>query len=126
MQLGHGGELRTPVASGHDEYDRFRWPTGNETEDLGRLRIRPLHIVDQADEWSFLGSRRQEAPYSKAEKERICVNAHRQPERNGQGGVLRAGKAPEPVEKRHAQLVQRGERKLHLRFDGRHVHYSTP
>ena len=85
-----------------------------------------MHVVDQTEEWSFLGRRRPEAQHGEAENEWICGHAFRQSERDGQRGALRAGKASEPVAKRHAQLMQCGEREAHLRLHGRRGQHSTP
>jgi hypothetical protein len=40
--------------------------------------------------------------------------------------AARSGKTVEPVQHRRAQLMQRGERQLHLRFDARGVQNREP
>ncbi len=52
--------------------------------------------------------------------------AHTQTERDGQGIALRFGKPVEPAHHRHAQLVQPGERQLHLRLDTGRPQDLTP
>jgi hypothetical protein len=49
-----------------------------------------------------------------------------QPEGDAQRILLRAGQPPEPVEHRRAQLVQSGERELHLRLDARRPRDAAP
>ena len=68
---------------------------------------------------SLLGRVGQQAQDRQGDEEAVRGGAVLQPERRPQRIALRAGQSVEPVEHRRAQLVQPGERELHLGLDAR-------
>ena len=90
---------------------------GDEGKHLCRRPIEPLGVVDQAQQRRLLGSLGHEAQRREADQEAIGLLARAQPERGLERVALRQRQPLEAVEQRAAQLMQAGERKLHLRLD---------
>ena len=121
-------ELRQPVegplagrlAHGEDQPDRLRaQPARHERERLRRRRVEPLRVVDDADQRPLLRRVGQQAQDRQPDEEPVRRVAVAQAERRAERIALRAGQALEPVHERRAQLLQPGERELHLRLDAR-------
>lgn len=87
--------------------------TGEESQCLGRLRVQPLRVVDDAQQRAFRRRGRQQRQGRQADAEQVR-GALGQPERDAQGVAVPAGQVGEPRQHRHAHLVQRGERQLRL------------
>ena len=71
-------------------------------------------IVDEAQQRPRLGDVGQQGERGQADQEAVGRGAGREPERDPQRVALRRREPVEPIEQRHAELVQPGERQLHL------------
>ena len=78
-----------------------------------------MRIIDDADQRRFLGHVGQQAEHREPDQEAIRSFSRAQPERGTERVALRPGKAIDSVEERRAELMQSGERELHLRLDAR-------
>ncbi len=81
--------------------------------------IEPLLVVRQADQRLLLGDVGQQAQHGQADQEAVRGRAGADAERGPQRILLRHRKPLNPVKHRRAQLLQPGERQLHLRLDAR-------
>ena len=121
-------ELRQPLemplagrlAHGEDQPDRLGPQTArHERQRLRRRAVEPLRIVHDADQRPLLRHVGQQAQDRQADEEAIRRVAVAQAERRAERLALRAGKALQAIHERRAELMQPGERELHLRLDAR-------
>ena len=119
-------ELRQPLevagrlALGQHQPDRLgSQATRHEGQRLRRGAVEPLGVVHDTDQRSLLGHLRQQAQDSQADEEPIRRVAVPQPERRPQRLALRVRQALQAIRERRAELLQPGERELHLRLDAR-------
>ncbi len=111
---------RTERRSTHREHQRHplrQQPPRDEGQRLRGDPIKPLSVVHDADQRLLLGHLGQQAEHRQPHQETVRRAPRTQTERDGQRITLRTGKATEMPHHRHAQLVQPGERQLHLRLD---------
>ena len=114
-QLRQAREFLARLANPEQHHHRLRsQPAPHERQHLRRGSVQPLRVVDHAHERALLGRLRQQTKRRQADEEPIRHRALAQPERGRQGIALRARESLEPLEQRHAELVQRREGKLHL------------
>jgi len=105
------------IALREHEDDRLRLQaSGHEREHLCRRLIEPLGIVDQAQKRLLFGGVREQAQHREPDEKPIGPRARRQAEGRPERILLGSRQALEPVQQRHAQLVETGEGKLHLRL----------
>jgi hypothetical protein len=110
-----------------DQCDGLRHePSRDEPEDLGRHAVQPLRVVDDAEQRTLLGRRRQQAQRRKRDQEPVGRLALSQTECDAKGVRLRRGQLIEPAQQGRAQLVDTGERELHLRFHTRDPRDAEP
>ena len=116
VELGDVGGL----ADGEHHGDALgQQAPGHERQRLCGRPIEPLHIIDQAHERTLLGRLGQQTQDREGNEEAIRCSAVVQPERRPQRVSLRARQPVELAEHRRAQLMQPGERELHLRLNPR-------
>ena len=89
----------------------------DECERLRRGVVEPLRIIHHAHQRLLLGDVGQQAQKSQPDQEAVRGVADLQTERCAERVALWPGKAVEPTEERHTQLVQPGEREFHLGLD---------
>lgn len=121
-QLGESGQLPVVVglAYGQDQGHRFgHQPPGDEGQHLPGPVVEPLGVVDETRQRPLLRGPGQQAQYGQAHQEPVGCGSLPQPERDGQGVPLRSGQPVDSVQQGCAQLVEAGERQLHLRLDAR-------
>ena len=116
-------ELRQPRQLGlvawltHREHHRDplrQQPTRDKGQRLRGDPIQPLSVVHRADQRLLLRHLGQQAQHSQPDQETVRRVSIAQTEGGGQRSTLRTGKTIETFDHRHAQLVQPGERHLHL------------
>ena len=108
-----------------DQGDGLRDQTArNEPERLRRGPIQPLRVVDHAEQRPVTGSLRQQAQRGQTDDEAIRRVPCRQPERRGKRVALGARQTVEPIQHRRGQLLQAGERQLHLGLDSDCPHHA--
>ena len=90
---------------------------GDEREHARRRVVEPLRVVDDTQEGLVLGRLRQQVENRQPDQERIRRPPGVQPECNFEGGALRIRQALQNAEALRAQLMEGGERELHLGFD---------
>ena len=108
-RLSHGEE--EPDAVGQQ-------PACDEAEEVGRLLVQPLRVVDHAQHGPGLGRIRQQREHRQPDEERIGRRSGHQTEGHAQRAALRIGKALHRGQERHEQLVDGGEAEALLRLDG--------
>ena len=79
--------------------------------------IEPLRVVDQAQEWSLLSTVREEAQHSEPDEKPIGPSARGQAKGCPERITLWRRQPIETSQQWRTQLVESGERKLHLRLD---------
>jgi hypothetical protein len=119
---GHGRQAGEHVLVGglpdrEQQANRFRQqPPSDKSQQLGGGLIQPLGVIDQADQGPGDGIGRQQAQHGQADEEPIGRGLRRQSERHLQRMLLRDRQVGQAAQHRLAELVQRRERQLHLRF----------
>ena len=103
----------------HEPHGLRQQPAGDERERQRRGLVQPLRVVDDAQQGTFLGRLGQQAEHGEADQEPIRRRPRGQAEDRPQRVTLWAGQPLETIEQRYAQLVQAGERQLHLGLDSR-------
>jgi hypothetical protein len=91
--------------------------------------IKPLLVIHQAHQRPGRSHLRQQAQDGQADQEPVRHRPRTQAERSPQRITLRHRHTPQPIQHRRAQLMQPGERQLHLRLDprgGRHPATRRP
>jgi hypothetical protein len=110
VQLVHaGGVDRAPlaVAVGDQQRDRLGpQAAAGERQRRQRRRVRPVGVVDQAQQRPFPGVLRQQRERGHRDQEPVGGGARLQPERHPQRPRLRRRQPLGPAEQRAQQLVQ--------------------
>jgi len=111
-------ELLALLACCENEPYRLRQQTaGDEREGQRRGLIQPLRVVHDAQQGTFLGRLGHQAEHGEADQETIRRRPRGQTEHRPQRVTLGAGQPLKTTEQRYAQLMQAGERQLHLGLD---------
>src|SRR3954454_8580404 len=86
---------------------------------MTRGSVEPLRIVDDAKQGALLGHRREQTEYGQGHEERVRRGAEGDAQRDAQRVALRLwdGDGVGAREQWRAELMQAGERKLHLRLN---------
>ena len=114
------------LAHREDQPDRLLAQTArDEGELLGRGRVEPLRVIDNAQQRLFLGRVRQQAQDGEANQEPIGRGPAAQPEGRAECVALQARNGVEPIQRRLAQLMQRRERQFLLRVGTGRSHDAT-
>ena len=104
----------------HREHQRHRFgeqSPGDEGQCLRGRPVEPLGVVDQTDQRLLIGGLGQQAEHGQPDEEAVGGGGGAETEGGGEGVTLGRGEPVEVVEHRRAQLVEPGERQLHLRLD---------
>src|ERR1700730_992792 len=123
-QLRQASKLAFAARLAHPENDRDRLrqqPSGHKPEDLAGGAGEPLRTIHKTRErplYRYLGEQAQD---SQRNEEGIWNIAGREAEGDPQSALLWLRKTIELVNHRPAQLMERGERQLHLGFDAGNV-----
>ena len=121
---------RSCARAANTSADRLRLQAArHEREHLRRGAIEPLLVVHQADQRPLLGHVGEQAQDGQADEEEIRRRPGTDAERRPQRIALRNRQTLEAIEHRRQQLMQPGERELHLRLDTggtRHAAIPTP
>ena len=120
-QLGQAVEDRAAAARlthGEQKSDPVRIkPAGDEGEDLSRLLIQPLGVVDDAQNRMLFRRMREQGQRGEPDQKTVRRVAGDQSERRSEGVTLRLRKIPKVRKERNEQLVEGGEAELDLRLD---------
>jgi hypothetical protein len=92
-------------------------PAGHEREDLGRLVIDPLRVVDDAQERLFRARRRQHGQRRQADEQAVDRRSFFEAESDAQRSSLAERKFFELRRERMQELMESHEAELHLGFD---------
>jgi hypothetical protein len=92
---------------------------GHEPQHLGRGVIRPLLVIDQAQQRPLPRHLGQQAQHRQANHEPVRRRPRTDSERGPQRITLRTRQTLQPVQHRRAQLLQPGEGQFHLRLETR-------
>ena len=118
-QLGQAAEVAPGVRlpDGHHERHRFRQqPSCDEAEDQSGGFVQPLGVLHQTQHRPLLGCGGQQAQHGQSDHEPVRDVTGCDAQRHVQRVLLRLGQRIEPVEQRCAELMDPGERQLHLGF----------
>ena len=114
-------------ADGKHQGHRFRQESaGHERERLRRHPVEPLCVVDEADERLALRNVGQQAQHRQTHEETVGRLTGTESERSTESVALRARQVFQPVQHRRTQLMQAGERELHLGLHAGRSHDATP
>jgi hypothetical protein len=122
LQLGqaHQVPVGAGLAHGEDHRDRLgQEAAGREGECLGRGPVEPLGVVDQADERPVAGGLGQQPQQGQADVEPVRRLPGGEAERGAERIPLGLRQVVQAAQHRGAQLLQPGERQLHLGLDPR-------
>ena len=97
----------------------------NERERLRGDSIEPLRVIDEADQRRFLGHLGQQAEHRQPDEEAVRRLPRPQAKRRAKRIALRTRQLLQPVQHRRAQLLQPGERELHLGLNARRSREAT-
>ena len=119
-QLRQSRQLGVRNAGREDQTDRLRRQAArHEPQDLRGGAIKPLLVIHQADQRLLLGRVGQQAQHGQTDQKAIRRRPGTQAERGPQRITLRNRQTIDVIQHRRAQLLQPGERQLHLRLDTR-------
>ena len=107
---------RLALREQQDDRLRLQAPR-HEREHLGRGPVKPLGVVNQAQQGPLLGGVGQQGKHRQADQEPVGLCPRAQPECRPERIALRRRQPPEAAQHRPAQLVQAGKGKLHFRLD---------
>jgi len=82
-----------------------------------------VRVIHDTEQRLLLGHLRHQAERGQRHHERVRIVASGKAERDAERPSLRLGERVQPVKHRGAQLVQPGERELHLGLDASGAHY---
>ena len=123
------GDLRQPTrcvghfARGEHHRDPLdREAARREPEDLCRRAIEPLGVVDHAEKRPFPGGLRQQSENREGDEERVRRRPRPEPEGDIERVALRTRQSLTEGKDRRAELLDRGERELHLALDAGGAH----
>ena len=120
FQLGEPPKIRCGDARGEQKPDRFREePPCHKRERPCRHLIEPFCVVDNAEQRTLLSRLREQGEERQPDEEPIRRRPFAQAERDLEGVALWWREALDRFEQRRTQLVQGGERQLHLGLDAR-------
>jgi hypothetical protein len=132
---GRPGRLRPPPSPrGRGRGSRRAWPP---RVPVGRFRGRARHPAGRRA-WrrpgasrvrrcpGWCGTRSGRAQRGQPHQEPIRRVTGTQPERHPQRRPLRGGQPAQPIQQRHAQLMQPREREVHLRLHPGRAHHPEP
>ena len=115
------------LADGEHHRDPLGQQTpGDEREHQRGGLVEPLRVVDHADQRKRFGGLGQQAQDGHGHQEAIRGSALLQAERDLQRGALGRRQRLQPVEQRRAQMMQAGERELHLGLHAHRPRDATP
>lgn len=89
----------------------------DEREEVVRLIVEPLGVIDDAENGSDLGRLREQRERREADEERIGRGARYQSESHAQRTVLRSRKTVQSRQERQEQLMRGGEAEMALRLN---------
>ncbi len=110
----------------HQAYRFGPQPTRHERQCLRRRAVKPLRVIDQAHHRPLRRRLSQQAEGGQPDQEPVRRRARAHAERGPQRLQLRTRQHAQPVQQRRAQLMQPGERQLHLRLHARHPQHPAP
>ena len=99
-----------------------REAASREPEDLCRRAIEPLGVVDHAEKRPLPGGLRQQSEHRECDEERVRRRPRPEPEGDIERVALRTRQSLSEGIDRRAELLNRGERELHLALDSGGAH----
>ena len=100
----------------HQRHPLREQASSNEGEYLRRHVVQPLSVIDEADERRLVCDVGEQAEHCEPDQKAVRRPSCAKPECRSERVTLRAGQAIKTVHLGGAQLMQAGERKLHLRL----------
>jgi hypothetical protein len=114
LELPPAGRLSN---SEHDPYRLGQQPARDESKHLIRSLVEPVRVINETEQWLLLGHGGQQAEYGEGDEEPVRSTTGRPAQRDAQRILLGLRKSVETGKHRRAQLMDTGERQLHLGLD---------
>ena len=127
QQLGQAVEVVPGVrlADGDHHRHRFRQqPSRDEAEDQSRGVVQPLGVLHETEQRPLLGRGGQQAEHGESDQEPVRDVTGCEAQGDVQRVLLRLRQRVELVEQRRAELMDPGERQLHLRLHARDLRHT--
>jgi hypothetical protein len=115
-QLGKSGKCHPGSLAYREHHCELLSPQAprDERQHLGRLRVQPLRVVDQAQQRPLLGQLAQQVQHGQPNHEWVRPRPRLQAERRPQSSALRPRQTLQRLGVRGAESLQRGEGQVHL------------
>ena len=128
LELGQPGQLVPGYPGREHQADRVGGqPPRHEPQRLRRGPVEPLLVVDHADQRLLPGHLRQQAQHGQPDQEPVRRRAGgRRRTRSAARRAAAPGSRSSVVQHRRAQLMQPGERQLHLRLHAHRARHPAP
>ena len=125
-QLRQPRQLIARDAGREHQTDRLRLQAArHERQDLRRGAIEPLLVIHHTDQRPLLGHLREQAQDRQTDQKAIRRRPGTDTERGQQRITLRNRETLDAIQHRRQQLMQPGERQLHLRLDTGGAHHPA-
>jgi hypothetical protein len=125
-QLRQSCQVIARNAGREDQANRLRRQTPcDKRQDLRGGAIEPLLVIHQADQRALPGHLRQQAQHRQPDEKGVRRWPGTEAERSPQRIAQRTRETIEAIQHRRTQLMQPGERELHLRMDARSTHHPA-
>ena len=127
--LWEGLKLAFAARLAHPKHHRDRLrqqPSRHESENLARGAVEPLRVIHETRKRPLSGNLGQQAEGRQGDQEAVWGIARGESQGDAQSVALRLGKGTELAKHRPAELMQPGERQLHLGFDAGDVGDAKP
>ena len=127
QQLGQAVEVVPGIRLADGDHDRHRFrqqPSRDEAEDHSRGGVQPLSVLHETEQRPLLGRGRQQAEHGESDQEPVRDVAGCEAQGDIQRVLLRLRQRVELVEQRRAELMDPGERQLHLRLHARDLRHT--
>lgn len=103
-----------------------RQPANHEFEHTERRVVRPMHVVDDAEQWPLTRQLGQQRQRRQADEKPVRVRTWHEPERHAERACLWRRQPVDQVQRRHQQLVQHRIAEVGLRFDTCRTQHAHP
>jgi len=109
----------------HQAHRIGREAAGDKPQGLRRSPVKPMLVIDHADQWPFRGYLRKQAQHGQSDQEPVRCRTGTDAQRDPDRVTLRHRYRLQVIQHRRAQLMQPGERQFHLRLHPGRVHHPA-
>lgn len=119
QELRQADEVAVVIRLPHREHERHvlrEQPPGHETQDLARGAVKPVGVIDEAEDGLLLGDLGEQGQGPERHQETVRRIPGHEAQRDAQCALLGLRKAAELPKHRCAELMESRKRQLHLGF----------